>query len=126
MGTYSITHKICPRFGFCNALLWLDEGPFYPYLFGLVHRYCGNLTIAPVPVKPSKIIWMNIWFEFTIDDYITTAKQCKTQQCAYFMGYTVAGHFRLIAKSSELLGIHSELAHYKTRNHVTYTWVNIG
>ena len=60
----------------------------YPYPSGLLHWHCGNLTIAPVPVKQPWRIWAYILFDFNMDYCITTKKQSTTQPCAYFMGYT--------------------------------------
>ena len=61
----------------------------FPYPLGLLHWHCGNLTIAPVPAKQPWSIWINISFEFIMNDYITTTKQSTTKPCAYFLGYTV-------------------------------------
>ena len=62
----------------------------FPYPSGLLHRHCGNLTIAPVPAKQSWWIWINTLCEFIMNDCITTTKQSTTKPCAYFLGYTVA------------------------------------
>ena len=61
----------------------------FPYPSGLLHWHCGNLTIAPVPVKQPWWIWINTSCEFIRNDCITTTKQSTTKQCAYFLWYTV-------------------------------------
>ena len=61
----------------------------FPYLSGLLHWHCGNLTIATVPAKQPWWIWINTSCEFTMNDCITTTKQSTTKPCAYFLGYTV-------------------------------------
>ena len=61
----------------------------FPYPSGLLHWHCGNLTIAPVPAKQPWWIWINISYEFIMNDCITTTKQSTTKPCAYFLGYTV-------------------------------------
>ena len=66
-------------------MYWL----IYPYLSGLLHWHCGNLTIAPVPAKQPWWIWVNASCEFIMNDYITTTKQSTTKPCANFSGYTV-------------------------------------
>ena len=70
---------------FVVVIHWL----IFPYPSGLLHWYCGNLTIAPVPAKQPWWIWINISCEFIMNDYITTTKQSTTKPCAYFLGYTV-------------------------------------
>ena len=64
----------------------------FPYLSGLLHWHCGNLTIAPVPAKQPWWIWINTSYEFSMNDCITTTKQSTTKPCAYFLGYTVRRH----------------------------------
>ena len=76
----------------CCALLWLYIDWFPPYLSGLLHWHCGNLTIAPVPAKQPWWIWINTSCEFIMNDCITTTKQSTTKPCAYFLGYTVQPH----------------------------------
>ena len=63
----------------------------FPYPSGLLHWHCGNLTIAPVPLKHPWWIWINTSCEFIMNDCITTTKQSTTKPCAYFLGYTVHG-----------------------------------
>ena len=70
---------------FVVVIHWL----IFPYPSGLLHLYCGNLTIAPVPAKQPWWIWINISCEFIMNDCITTTKQITTNPCAYFLGYTV-------------------------------------
>ena len=70
---------------FVVVIHWL----IFPYPSGLLHWHCGNLTIAPVPVKQPWWIWINTSCEFIINDCITTTKQSTTKPCAYFLGYTV-------------------------------------
>ena len=61
----------------------------FPYLSGLLHWHCGNLTIAQVPAKQPWWIWLNTSCELIMNDCITTTKQSTTKPCAYFLGYTV-------------------------------------
>ena len=61
----------------------------FPYPSDLLHWHCGNLTIAPVPVKQPWWIWINTSFRIIMNDCITTTKQSTTKPCAYFLGYTV-------------------------------------
>ena len=62
----------------------------FPYPSGLLHWHYGNLTIAPVPAKQPRWIWINTSCEFIMNDCITTTKQSTTKPCAYSMGYTVS------------------------------------
>ena len=61
----------------------------FPYPSSLLHWHRGNLTIAPVPAKQPRWIWINTSCEFIMNDCITTTKQSTTKPCAYFLGYTV-------------------------------------
>ena len=72
---------------FVVFILWL----IFPYPSGLLHWYCGNLTIVPVPAKQPWWIWIDTSCEFIMNDFITTTKQSTTKPCAYFLGYTVLG-----------------------------------
>ena len=83
----------------CLAVVihWL----IFPYPSGLLHRHCGNLTIAPVPAKQPWWIWINTSYEFIMNDYITTTKQRTTKPCAYFLGYTVYVSLGLIETASD-------------------------
>ena len=40
-------HTVFALLSFVVVIHWL----IFPYLSGLLHWHCGNLTIAPVPVK---------------------------------------------------------------------------
>ena len=51
--------------GKCFHLMTSSCGWFYPYHFGLLHR--GNYTFAPVPVKQTWGIWLNMSHESTVD-----------------------------------------------------------
>ena len=106
----SITHALQARYtvypkkyaqGFCFlcfvvVIHWL----IFPYPSGLLHWHCGNLTIAPVPVKQPWWIWINTSCEFIMNDCITTTKQSATKPCAYFLGYTVYHNKLLIGEIS--------------------------
>ena len=70
---------------FVEVIHWL----IFPYLSGLLHWHCGNLTIAPVRAKQPWWIWINTSCKFIMNDCITTTKQSTTKPCAYFLGYTV-------------------------------------
>ena len=61
----------------------------FPYPSGLLHRHCGNLTIASVPAKQPWWISINNSCEFIMNDCITTTKQSTTKPCACFLGYIV-------------------------------------
>ena len=78
-------HTVFALLCFVVVIHWLIS----PYPSGLLHWHCGNLTIAPVPVKQPWWIWINISCEFLMNDCITTTKQSTTKPCAYFLGYTV-------------------------------------
>ena len=78
-------HTVFALLCFVVVIHWL----IFPYPSGLLHWHCGNLTIAPVPVKQPWWIWINTSYEFIMNDCITTTKQSTTKQCAYFLGYTV-------------------------------------
>ena len=78
-------HTVFALLCFVVVIHWL----IFPYPPGLLHWHCGNLTIAPVPVKQPWWIWINTSCEFIMNDYITTTKQSTTKPCAYFLGYTV-------------------------------------
>ena len=78
-------HTVFALLCFVVVIHWL----IFPYPSGLLHWHCSNLTIAPVPAKQPRWIWINTSFEFIMNDYITTTKQSTTKPCAYFLGYTV-------------------------------------
>ena len=78
-------HTVFALLCFVVVIHWL----IFPYPSGLLHWHCGNLTIAPVPAKQPRWIWMNTSYEFIMNDCITTTKQSTTKPCAYFLGYTV-------------------------------------
>ena len=78
-------HTVFTLLCFVVVIHWL----IFPYPSGLLHWHCGNLTIAPVPAKQPWWIWINTSCEFIMNDCITTTKQSKTKQYAYFLGYTV-------------------------------------
>ena len=78
-------HTVFALLCFVVVIYWL----IFPYPSGLLHRHCGNLTIAPVLAKQPWWIWINTSCEFIMKDYITTTKQSTTKPCAYFLGYTV-------------------------------------
>ena len=78
-------HTVFALLCFVVVIHWL----IFPYLSGLLHWHCGNLTIAPVPAKQPWLIWINTSCEFIMNDCITTTKQSTTKPCAYFLGYTV-------------------------------------
>ena len=78
-------HTVFALLCFVVVIHWL----IFPYLSGLLHWHCGNLTIAPVPAKQPWWIWRNTSCEFIMNDCITTTKQSTTKPCAYFLGYTV-------------------------------------
>ena len=82
-------HTVFALLCFVVVIHWL----IFPYPSGLLHWHCGNLTIAPVPVKSPWWIWINTSCQFIMNDYITTTKQSTTKPCAYFLGYTVCGRF---------------------------------
>ena len=79
-------HTVFALLCFVVVIHWL----IFPYPSGLLHWYCGNLTIAPVPAKQLWWIWINTSCEFIINNCITTRKQSTTKPCAYFLGYTVS------------------------------------
>ena len=78
-------HTVFALLCFVVVIHWL----IFPYPSGLLHRHCGNLTIAPVPAKQPWWIWIDTSCEFIINDCIATTKQSTTKPCAYFLGYTV-------------------------------------
>ena len=78
-------HTVFALLCFVVVIHWL----IFPYPSGLLHWYCGNLTIAPVPAKQPWWIWINTSCEFIMNDCIATTKQSTTKPCAYFLGYTV-------------------------------------
>ena len=78
-------HTVFAFLCFVVVIHWL----IFQYPSGLLHWYCGNLTIASVPAKQPWWIWINTSCEFIINDCITTTKQSTTKPCAYFLGYTV-------------------------------------
>ena len=80
-------HTVFALLCFVVVIHWL----IFPYPSGLLHWYCGNLTIAPVPAKQPWWIWINTSCELIMNDCITTTKQSTTKPCAYFLGYTVHG-----------------------------------
>ena len=78
-------HSVFALLCFVVVIHWL----IFPYPSGLLHWHCGNLTIAPVPAKQPRWIWINTSCEFIMNDCITTTKQSTTKPCAYFLRYTV-------------------------------------
>ena len=80
-------HTVFALLCFVVVIHWL----IFPYPSGLLHWHCGNLTIAPVPIKQPWWIWINTSCEFIMNYCITTTKQSTTKPCAYFLGYTVCG-----------------------------------
>ena len=78
-------HTIFALLCFVVVIHWL----IFPYPSGLLHWHCGNLTIAPVPAKQPRWIWINTSCEFIMNDCITTTKQSTTKPCAYLLGCTV-------------------------------------
>ena len=78
-------HTVFSLLCFVVVIHWL----IFPYPSGLLHWHCGNLTIAPVPAKQPRWIWINTSCEFIMNDCKTTTKQSTTKPCAYFLGYTV-------------------------------------
>ena len=74
-------HTVFALLCFVVVIHWL----IFPYPSGLLHWHCGNLTIAPVPAKQPRWIWINTSCEFIMNDCITTTKQSTT----YVLGYTV-------------------------------------
>ena len=78
-------HTVFALLCFVVVIHWL----IFPYLSGLLHWHCGNLTIAPVPAKQPWWIWINTSCEFIMNDCITTTKQSTTKPCAYFLGNTI-------------------------------------
>ena len=78
-------HTVFALLCFVVVIHWL----IFPYPSSLLHWYCGNLTIAPVPAKQPWWIWINTSCEFIMNDCITTTKRSTTKPCAYFLGYTV-------------------------------------
>ena len=78
-------HTVFALLCFVVVIHWL----IFPYPSGLLHWYCGNLTIAPVPAKQPWLIWINTSCEFIMNDCIATTKQSTTKPCAYFLRYTV-------------------------------------
>ena len=78
-------HTVFALLCFVVVIHWL----IFPYPSGLFHWHCGNLTIAPGPVKQPWWIWINTSCEFIMNDCITTTEQSTTKPCAYFLGYTV-------------------------------------
>ena len=75
-------HTVFALLCFVVVIHWL----IFPYPSGLLHWHCGNLTIAPVPAKQPRWIWINTSCEFIMNDCITTTKQSTTKPCAYFLG----------------------------------------
>ena len=73
--------------GYCFVVViyWL----IFPYSSGLLPWHCDNLTIAPVPAKQPRWIWINTSCKFIMNNCITTKNQSTTKPCAYFFGYTV-------------------------------------
>ena len=90
---------------FVVVIHWL----IFPYPSGLLHWYCGNLTIAPVPAKQPWWIWINTSCEFIMNDCIITTKQSTTKPCAYFLGYTVC----LIKYAHDWALLHGDVIKWK-------------
>ena len=113
---------------FVVVINWL----IFPYPSGLLHRHCGNLTIAPVPAKQPWWIWINTSCEFIMNDCITTKKQSTTKPCAYFLGYTVRYplEMHLTTKSREISFIYIffylpnrfEISHRTRQHHYLALW----
>ena len=89
-------HTVFALLCFVVVIHWL----IFPYLSGLLHWHCGNLTIAPVPAKQPWWIWINTSCKFVMNDCITTTKQSTTKPCAYFLGYTVLECNKMPSKMS--------------------------
>ena len=87
-------HTVFALLCFVVVIHWL----IFPYPPSLLHWHCGNLTIAPVPAKQPWWIWINTSCEFIMNDCITTTTQSTTKPCAYFLGYTVHYHIKIIPK----------------------------
>ena len=79
-------HTVFALLCFVVVIHWL----IFPYLSGLLHWHCGNITIAQVPAKQPWWIWINTSCEFIMNDCITITEQSTTKPCAYFLEYTVA------------------------------------
>ena len=75
-------HTVFALLCFVVVIHWL----IFPYTSGLLHWHCGNLTIAPVPVKQPWWIWINTSCEFIMNDCITTTKQSTTKTVCIFLG----------------------------------------
>ena len=95
-------HTVFALLCFVVVIHWL----IFPYPSGLLHWHCGNLTIAPVPAKQPRLIWINTSCELIMNDCVTTTKQSTTKPCAYFLGYTV------FAWMAWTLIIHHSVAHH--------------
>ena len=94
-------HTVFALLCFVVVIHWL----IFPYPSGLLHWHCVNLTIAPVPAKPPRWIWIDTSCELIMNDCITTTKQSTTKPCAYFLGYTVGpNHQQLHCVFNGLLG----------------------
>ena len=75
-------HTVFALLCFVVVIHWL----IFPYPSGLLHWYCGNLAIAPVPAKQPWWIWINTSCEFIMNDCITTTKQSTTKPDACYFG----------------------------------------
>ena len=78
-------HTVFALLCFVVVIHWL----IFPYPSGLLRWHCGNLTIAPVPAKQPRWLWINTSCKFIMNDCIATTKQNTTKPFAYFLGYTV-------------------------------------
>ena len=80
-------HTVFALLCFVVVIHWL----IFPYPPGLLHWHCGNLTIAPVPVKQPWWIWINTSCEFIMNDCITTTN--KAQQNRVHISWDFLGYF---------------------------------
>ena len=76
-------------FSFKKMRLKVSSAKWRPFCLGLnVLTNTGVFTIAPVPIKQSWRISVNVSHEFSSTDAITKIKQRMSKLYAYFMGYT--------------------------------------
>ena len=101
-------HTVFALLCFVVVIHWL----IFPYPSGLLHRHCGNLTVATVPAKQPWWIWINTSSEFIMNDCITTTKQSTTKPCAYFLGYTVIRRMYALRWDTIMHPIWSFMLHY--------------
>ena len=67
-------HRVFALLCFVVVIHWL----IFPYPSGLLHWHCGNVTIAPVPAKQPRWIWINTSCEFIMNDCHNKTKHNKT------------------------------------------------